>query len=116
MNERVRDRRNRLPVALAGNDNQKFVAAKPSHEILRGKHAPDSAGRFPNDRIAKTMSERIIHSLQVIKVDKQYTSGRCAASRLFHFLADPFIHVRSGRQAGEFICKGDLANLFGLPT
>lgn len=71
---------------LTGKQGEKFVAAKPSHNIRGAETAGQCLCRLPDDTISRLMPERIVYLFKVVEIDDEqsaYFIGR-------HFLQTCF--------------------------
>ncbi len=103
-----------LPVQASRQHHDEFIPADAAHKSDFARLPLDAFPRFNDNSVAVTVSERIVHGLEIIHVNIQDAAGRLSAARLLHHGIQPLVQMRAIGQSRQDIRVGQMADFFCL--
>jgi hypothetical protein len=97
----VGDERCALLTVLHHEDHGKLVAAEAPDRIPQSQTLDQAVAQLREQFVAERVTQRVIHILEVIHVDKQHRDGPAMILRLAQRLLERFDEERAIRESGE---------------
>ncbi len=95
-----------------GLDDTKFVAAKPSHNVVSTNGVRQPFGNDTQDLVAGLMTKPIVDRLEAIEVQKQDRKSLRIGSRNGDSFLEALIEMASVGQAGQCVMEGAVRGIF----
>jgi hypothetical protein len=80
-----------------------LVTAQAGHRVLRMDTALDAPRRSSQQRVAHVVAERVVHGLEIVKVDKQHGKGTVVSS--VERRVDPLAEQGTVGQLGQRVVR-----------
>ena len=99
------------------DEDRELVASEPRDRVARRQRIPQSSADTAQERIARDMTEAVVHGLEVVEVEEQHRDSSRALLAEDERMLDAVREERPVREPGERVVERLVAQLLlGLPA
>ena len=82
------------PITALRQDHDELIAADPADKGFLPRFPPDSFAGLDDNGVAVSVSERVVHRLEIVHINIQDAAGRLSGAGLLHCRLEPVIQMR----------------------